>query len=196
MTKEDAMMKGSSLIFPPNIYPDPTDPHQVSSFISSYLRTFIPRGIVNEAMLQTENQYWTMTIIYNKTLFSGSPSIISSSYNITRRLPDVINIDRFMYQEENAAKKNPTNDDINKTIISDKSSVSKWNIKSPYIVNKVCTNKNIRASCNEFPSSSLNCHQSKEDKTCNDLIYLRGPCTEAAIINMLKVRFNNNQLQV
>ena len=60
MTKEDAMMKGSSLIFPPHIYPDPTDPHQVSSFISSYLRTFIPRGIVNEAMVQTDNQYWTI----------------------------------------------------------------------------------------------------------------------------------------
>ena len=134
-------------------------------------------------------------MIYNKILISGSPSITSNSYD-TRRLPDVINTDRFMHQDQNTANKNPTNDGVNETVVSDKSLVNKLPRKSPDIANKVCTNKNIRTSCNEVPSSSLNCHQSKEDKTCNDLIYLRGPCTEAAIINMLKVRFTNNQLQV
>ena len=36
----------------------------------------------------------------------------------------------------------------------------------------------------------------KEDETCNDLMHMHGPCTEASIISNLKVRFTKNILQV
>ena len=35
-----------------------------------------------------------------------------------------------------------------------------------------------------------------EGRPCDDLIYLRGPYTEAAIINVLKDRFSKNLFQV
>ena len=54
--------------------------------------------------------------------------------------------------------------------------------------------KNV--SPHKIPPTSLILAQSKEDNTCDDLIYLRGLCTEAAIINMLKMRFTRNILQV
>ena len=36
----------------------------------------------------------------------------------------------------------------------------------------------------------------KEDETCDDLMHMHGPCTEASIINNLKVRFTKNISQV
>ena len=50
--------------------------------------------------------------------------------------------------------------------------------------------------CSEGNNSRTILNKSKEEKTCDDLIYLRGPCTEAALINMLKIRFSKNILQV
>ena len=48
----------------------------------------------------------------------------------------------------------------------------------------------------ESPSAGTNSYQSEADKTCDDLIYLQGPCTEVAIITLLRTRFVNDKLQV
>ena len=69
-------------------------------------------------------------------------------------------------------------------------------IRNPISKVKVTPKALVGSKLKEFNLSANTTHQSKEVTTCDDLIYLQGPCTEAAIIHTLETRFANKQHQV
>ena len=122
-------------------------------------------------------------------LISGSTIQRHGRPIINRKLPDVIDTGekQFVHQQQNNAVKSHKNDDS--IVHSEPLILDATNVTRPLDNEKNVSPENI-------PPSSLILPQSKADNTCDDLIYLRGPCTEAAIINMLKMRFSKNILQV
>ena len=112
-------------------------------------------------------------------------------------MPDVIHTgeNQFSHQQQNDAAKSLKS--YNSIVHSEQKILSATNATKSINNEKIDSpENNSRTKLETIPSSSLILPQSKEDNTSYDLIYLRGPCTEAAIINMMKMRFLKNLLQV
>ena len=137
-------------------------------------------------------------------IYSGSKDLAppwQTRPPICRRMPDVTDVGAGQVRQAGQKKyvrrnleELTTKDEENKVSLQKYVSYPASSLMSQNV--NAIREEEYKKSLKKLYSSATTVSPSKEETNLDDLTYLKGPCTEASIVNILRSRFTKNLLQV